>query len=94
MHIYEYMPGFIHSKTVVSDDECAVCGTINTDFRSFYLHYECGFLIHNDDVLLDVKDNFLKALELSHELTMKEIKNTRAIVHIARAVMNVFAPLL
>ena len=42
VHIYEYKPGFIHAKNVISDDECAICGTINTDYRSFYLHYECG----------------------------------------------------
>ena len=42
MHIYEYKPGFIHAKNVIADDECAICGTINTDYRSFYLHYECG----------------------------------------------------
>ena len=94
VRIYEYTPGFVHAKDFVCDDSIGLVGTVNMDFRSYYLHYECGFLIHNDDVLLDVKDNFLKALELSHELTMKEIKNTRDIVHIARAVMNVFAPLL
>ena len=94
VRIYEYTPGFVHAKDFVCDDSIGLVGTVNMDFRSYYLHYECGFLIHNNDVLLDVKDNFLKALELSHELTMKEIKNTRAIVHIARAVMNVFAPLL
>ena len=33
--IYEYVPGFIHSKNVVCDDETAIVGTINMDFRSF-----------------------------------------------------------
>ena len=32
--IYEYRPGFLHAKTIVSDDDTAVVGTINMDFRS------------------------------------------------------------
>ena len=39
--IYEYTPGFVHAKTMVTDDKLAVIGTINLDFRSYYLHYGC-----------------------------------------------------
>lgn len=39
--IYEYTPGFIHSKSFVSDDEIGLCGTTNMDYRSYYLHFEC-----------------------------------------------------
>ena len=42
--IYEYTPGFVHAKVFVSDDEKAVVGTINLDFRSLYLHFECAGL--------------------------------------------------
>ena len=40
VRIYEYTPGFIHSKSMLCDDECAVVGTINLDYRSLYLHFE------------------------------------------------------
>ena len=92
--IFEYTPGFIHSKDFVCDDKIGLVGTVNMDYRSYYLHYECGFLIHNDKVLLKIKENFIKTAEFSHEITMKEIKQTKAIVHVARAIMNMFAPLL
>ena len=36
VQIYEYTPGFIHAKSIVCDDECAVVGTINFDYRSLY----------------------------------------------------------
>ncbi|MDF2801616.1 MAG: cardiolipin synthase, partial [Anaerocolumna sp.] len=42
VRIYEYTPGFIHAKSYVCDDELAVVGTINMDYRSLYLHFECG----------------------------------------------------
>ncbi len=40
--IYEYTPGFIHSKSIVVDGESAIVGTINFDCRSLYLHFENG----------------------------------------------------
>lgn len=63
VQIYEYTPGFVHAKNVIVDDECAICGTINTDYRSFYLHYECGVFISEMDVIKDMKDDFLRTLE-------------------------------
>ncbi|MBR4455547.1 MAG: PLDc N-terminal domain-containing protein, partial [Solobacterium sp.] len=32
--IYEYEPGFVHSKVFVSDDICCTVGTVNLDYRS------------------------------------------------------------
>ena len=40
--IYEYTPGMVHAKTFIADDRSAVVGTINLDYRSLYLHFECG----------------------------------------------------
>ncbi len=51
VHIYEYTPGFVHSKVVEADGNIAAVGTINLDFRSLYLHYECACLIFENDVL-------------------------------------------
>ena len=58
VRIFEYKPGFIHAKNVVSDDECAICGTINTDYRSFYLHYECGVFLSEMGAVYDMKNDF------------------------------------
>ena len=53
--IYEYTPGFIHAKSMVSDDECAVVGTINLDYRSLYLHFENAVYFSGCDAVMDVK---------------------------------------
>ena len=66
--IYEYEPGFIHAKNVISDDECAICGTINTDYRSFYHHYECATFLSEVDAIADMKEDFLKTQEQSREI--------------------------
>lgn len=53
--IYEYTPGFIHSKSIVCDDECAVVGTINFDYRSLYHHFENAVYFANCEAVMDVK---------------------------------------
>jgi len=58
--IYEYKPGFIHSKTFLSDDVVATVGTINLDFRSLYLHYECGCLFYKKEGIRDIYKDFLE----------------------------------
>ena len=55
VRIYEYTPGFIHAKQCVCDDELAVIGTINLDYRSLYLHFENGVLMYKTKVVSDMK---------------------------------------
>ena len=70
VRIFEYKPGFIHAKNVVSDDECAICGTINTDYRSFYLHYECGVFLSEMGAVYDMKNDFLSTMEKCEEIQL------------------------
>lgn len=91
--IYEYTPGFIHSKLFVSDDKIALCGTINMDYRSYYLHYECGTLIAFDDEILKMKEDYLDTLKRSNEVTLAEVNKTNFIIRITQAILSVFAPL-
>ncbi len=55
VQIYEYTPGFVHAKVFTSDDEKAVVGTINMDYRSLYLHFECAAYIYRNEVIKDVE---------------------------------------
>lgn len=52
--IYEFTPGFLHTKSLVADGELALLGTINMDYRSFQLHYECGVAFYGAPVIADV----------------------------------------
>ncbi len=69
--IYEYTPGFVHAKMFVSDDESAVVGTINLDFRSLALHYECGVWMYRSSAVMKVKEDFLNTQALCHEITLE-----------------------
>lgn len=92
--IYQYTPGFNHGKTFVVDDDYAVVGTINLDFRSLYLHFECGVWMYNTDSVQQVKESTLDALNISRKVTMEEIKSTPKIKKMIMAFLKIFAPLM
>ncbi len=93
VRIYEYTPGFIHSKTFVSDGRRAVVGTVNLDFRSLYLHFECGALVYDDAVIEDVKKDFIDTLEVCREITAEDCKRG-LLMRFFRSIMRIFAPLM
>ena len=69
--IYEYKPGFIHSKTFLCDDKIATIGTVNLDFRSLYLHYECGCVFYEKEGIVDIRrdfeDTFIKCIPVNRD---------------------------
>lgn len=94
VRIYEYTPGFIHAKSFVSDDTTAVVGTINLDFRSLYLHFECATWMYKTESVADVKNDFLETLEKCQEITYGDCKSAKLPVRIIRALLRLFAPLM
>jgi len=92
--VYEFTPGFIHSKMFIVDDKIALNGTINMDFRSYYLHYETGVLIANDPEIMKMKEDYLDTLKISQEMTEENIEETSFLVRKFRELLSVFAPLL
>lgn len=92
--IYEYTPGFIHSKTMISDDEVAVVGTTNFDFRSFYLHFECGVFLYKNSAIKQVYDDYIETLKVSQEITADTCKNVSAFTRLYRAIFKIFSPLM
>ncbi len=93
VRIYEYTPGFLHAKSFVSDDETAVVGTINMDYRSLYLHFECGTLFFGNPLVLDVKRDSLDTMEKGREVTLDDTRHG-FFGHLFCAVLRVFSPLL
>lgn len=92
--IYEFTPGFIHAKSVVIDDAVATVGTINFDYRSLYLHFECGVWMYNCQCISQIKQDFLETLQECHEITADKIKDTSGIKRFLQGILRLFAPLL
>lgn len=91
--IYKYTPGFVHSKVFVSDDKYATVGTINLDYRSLYLHFECGVFMQDVKEISDVKKDLLDAIAESHLVTKNEA-TPRFLKGVWQAILRLFAPLM
>lgn len=91
--IYQYTPGFIHAKSIVSDDKYAIIGSSNLDFRSLYLHFECNALIYGEETCIPVRDDYLNTCKISELITEEKIK-VRWHSRLYRAILRIFAPLM
>lgn len=91
--IYEFTPGFLHSKTVVADDLYASVGSCNLDYRSFYLQFENGVWLCGDPAVLEVRDDFLQTMEVCQEITQNDCKTLSLFSRLLRSIYRLFAPL-
>lgn len=94
VRIFEYLPGFIHSKTFVCDDTFAIVGSINLDYRSSYLMLESAVWTYNSTVACEVKDDFNNILPQCREITVLQCKNAPFCRKLAMTVLKILSPLL
>ncbi len=93
VRIFEYTPGFVHAKASLVDDCIGSIGTVNLDYRSLYLHYECNALFYKASLLSDLKKDFTESMHVSRERTLAD-ENNGLIHEIIDGVMRIFAPLV
>ena len=94
VRIYEYTPGFVHGKVMLADDQSAVVGTVNMDYRSYYLHYECGVWMYRTSCLKDIRRDFEETFAVSHEVTLEECRDISIIRRFIRAFLNIISPIM
>ncbi len=94
VRIYEYTPGFIHAKMFVSDDRAAIVGTTNMDYRSFYLHFECGVAFFDSSVVHEVRNDIMKVMDVSREITEQAVDQTPLPTRFLRNVLKLFSPIM
>ncbi len=92
--IFEYTPGFLHSKVSVSDDVVATVGSINLDYRSLYFHFECSVWLYKTQSVAAVKEDFLETFKKCHEVTLEECRQVSLSKRILRSLLRLFAPLM
>ncbi|MGN0107764.1 MAG: cardiolipin synthase [Hominilimicola sp.] len=94
IEIYEYTPGFVHAKMSVSDGRRAIVGTINHDYRSLYLHYECAAYMLEVPAIIDIERDFKDTLEKSQKITLEDIKHFNIFTRLVGHILRLVAPLL
>lgn len=92
--IYEYTPGFVHAKVFSSDDEKAVVGSINLDYRSLYLHFECAVYLYRSQAVGEVELDFQRTLEQCQEISLEDCRTYPLGRKLAGKVLRLFAPLM
>ncbi len=91
--IYEYTPGFIHAKVILSDSKYAAVSTINLDYRSLVHHFENGVWLYKCDCISDIFNDVTDTMKKSEEINAEKIK-IGPFARFVRSVIRIFAPLL
>lgn len=94
VRIFEYTPGFIHSKMIVSDDRIAIVGSINMDFRSFFLHDECALMVCGSPAVREILADICRTMELCKEITPEQMKNRSVFIKIIQSLLKLFSPMM
>ncbi|MGN0314878.1 MAG: cardiolipin synthase [Fusicatenibacter sp.] len=92
--IYEYTPGFVHAKIFVSDDEKAVVGTVNLDYRSLYHHFECGVVLFCNSQVRAIEEDYQNTLEKCQTVTEQNYRKQSIVNRGIGKVLRIFAPLM
>ena len=95
VRVYEYVPGFVHAKTFIADDEMGTVGTINLDYRSLFLHSENGVFLYKTKSLKDIKQDFETTFMVSKEYTLEVIEKEFPLWYrIFVSILRIFAPMM
>lgn len=92
--IYEFTPGFSHGKYFVVDDAVASVGSINLDYRSLYLHFECSVLFYHNETVHDVEKDFIQTIKVCEEITMEKYREFSKLQKLLGHILRIVAPLL
>lgn len=94
VRIYEFLPGFVHAKNFISDDKTAIAGTINLDFRSLYLHYECAVWMYQTSAVEEMRQDFINTLEICTEISSDFFANNGLLKRFLLALIRFFSPMM
>ena len=92
-NIYRYENGFIHSKTILVDEEVVSVGTCNFDYRSFYLNFEINLNIYNKEIANSFKTQYYKDIAISKKLTFNDFKRRSIFTKVKESVCRLLSPI-
>lgn len=92
--MYEYTPGFVHAKVFVSDDIRSVVGSINLDYRSLFLHFECAAYTYGTASVREAEEDYQLTLQKCESVTLEDCKKFNIFTKIIGRVLRILAPLM
>lgn len=94
VEIYEFEKGFTHAKMFISDNIKAVVGTINLDYRSLYLHFECACYIYKNKVIQDIQKDYNKTIQECIRINKENVEKYNIFKRIIGRILRFLAPLM
>ncbi|TVP91816.1 cardiolipin synthase [Alkalibacterium sp.] len=91
--IFEYSRGFMHAKTVLIDEEVALVGTINFDYRSLYLHFENAVVLYGGSVIEEIQADIDQTINISEEIKVDSLSES-FMSRLTNSILRLFAPLM
>ncbi|MCL1789676.1 MAG: phospholipase D-like domain-containing protein, partial [Oscillospiraceae bacterium] len=92
IRVFEYLPGFLHAKNIIADGKRAMVGTVNLDYRSLYLHHECGICFFGGKIINDIADDFDKTFKQCKEITIRDLNQTSLLKRAIQRICRLFTP--
>lgn len=94
VEIYQYEKGFIHSKTVVSDQQLSVIGTANMDNRSFELNFEVNAVIYDNHTAEEMTKIFYRDLEDARKIDPEQWEKRPQYKQLPEKLSRLLSPLM
>ena len=94
VRIFEYSPGFCHAKMCLCDENTAVVGTSNLDFRSLYHHFENNVILHRSGAVAQVAADFESMFPQCREVTAQYADRRKSALRIWQCILRLFAPMM
>ncbi|RGE45281.1 cardiolipin synthase [Comamonas testosteroni] len=92
VRVHEYAASMLHSKTLVVDDNIAIIGTANFDYRSFFLNYEVCLIGYGSLLNAELAEQFKVDLKNAQVVHYKSEK--RFLRRLFDSVARLTSPLL
>ena len=89
--VYRYTPGFLHAKSIMVDREAAFVGSVNFDYRSFELHYECGVMLYGASAIESLLEDMDGILDKSHAVTPEEWARRGLLRRMFEPILRIFS---
>jgi len=94
VHIYLYQKGFVHAKTMVCDQELAIVGTANMDYRSFDLNFEVNALVYDEELATKLAQEFDRDLVHARQIHLAEWRQRPMFKQVLEKIARLTSPLL
>lgn len=94
VRIFLYENNFLHSKTIVVDDEVCSIGTANFDLRSFEQNFEVNAILYDPSIAKEMKAYFHEDCENSTELKLDAFRERPWTDKLKEGLAKIFSPIL